>query len=131
MIHINVGAILSVHVYDKSLSARFSWKEEITEIKGLFGIVKRRAKPSGFYASWTAHNEPLTVDQILSNYLGLGSDVIVDTVSNTVWNKPKVVIRSLGGKYVEENTSYFDTYQEAIDCADKITAEFPHITLVK
>lgn len=131
MIHINVGAILSVHVYDKSVSAHYTWKDEITEIKGWFGVVKRKAKPAGFYAAWTSYNEPLTADEILSNYLGLGGDVIVDTDLKTVWNKPKVVIRSLGGKYVEENESHFNTYEEAIDYANKITAEFPHITLIK
>ena len=130
--HINVGAILSVHVLDQKKSTDYEWFDEEPEIKGWFGRIKSKIRPAGFYRTWGGSDRSnYTPEEILEGYRHQETQYRVDLIEKAVFRKPFVNVKSLGGKYVEETNVFFDSYSEALAYAESISAEFPHITIKK
>jgi hypothetical protein len=131
--HINIGAILSIHVVDQMKSTDWEWRDAQPESKnGWFGLRKLLAKPEGFYRSWgDSYSSHYTPEEILNSYSHQTTQYRVDLTEKKVFRKPVVKIISLGGKYPEETTVFFETYSEAVAYAENLAEEIPHITIKK
>ncbi len=122
--HINADKILRVRVVFASQSTQWRWVEEIPEKRGFWGFGKRKAIPSGWVDGY--HADRRTEEYVLEKDSKLYKNTQV-LYQNSIWEKPYVVIESIGGKYTNTDYAYFATDEQARNYVEDISTNFPHI----
>lgn len=121
--NINVDKILRVKLIPCRQSTQYNWTEAKPEKKFLWWV-SEKAKPAG----WDdRYGSILTEEYILEKNertLFKRYDVLNEF---SLWEKARVEIESIGGKYTNSDYVYFETDEEAISFIDELSANFPHI----
>ncbi len=121
--NINVDKILRVKLIPCQQSTQYNWTEAKPEKKFLWWV-SEKAKPAG----WDdRYGSILTEEYILEKNertLFKRYDVLNEF---SLWEKARVEIESVGGKYTNSDYVYFETDEEAISFIDELSTNFPHI----
>ena len=122
--NINVDKILRVKLIPCRQSTQYNGTEAKPERKFLWWVSKE-ATPAGWNDS-SSYLDILTEEDILKKEGRIFKryDVLNEF---SLWEKARVEIESMGGKYTNSDYVYFETDEEAIVFVNELSVNFPHI----
>jgi len=124
---INTDKIVNLQIHLSKPTHWFHWREGRREKKFLFWTIQKE-QPEG----WYSYGDPVTEDYILKE--SSRKDYLFKNPSaphnKSIWDKPFVEIRTVGGKYMDSSYVYFNTDQDAQKYAQDISKNFPHIEII-
>jgi len=121
---VNADKILRVKVVLAKKHYTPHWRDRVPEKRRFFGLLTQKEEPAGFYE----YGGRVEIDQFLKNRSDLfrNSQVLEQ---HSIWKKAHVDIESIGGKYTNHDVKYFDSNEKAIEFAEEIAKNFPHIQI--
>ena len=130
---INVDKILRVKLIPCQQSTDYYWTEAKPEKKFLWWIFghyfSQKAIPAG-WISWRSHYlETFTEEDILKKEGRIFKRYDVPN-ELSLWEKARVEIESIGGKYTNSDYVYFETDEDAISFVNELSVNFPHIKVM-
>lgn len=123
---INVNHILRLNLTYSRKSWRYHWEDAIPEKRSFFGKIKRKAVQAGWtniLGSGKRFDEKAILEEINTIFFKRGGKI------PEVWEKTRVEIESIGGKYTHSDYVYFNTDKEALEYVKEISSKFPHISV--
>ena len=127
--NINVDKILRVKLIPCRQSTQYNWVEAKPEKKFLWWVSKE-ATPAG----WNDSSSYLDLDILTEEYILKKEGRIFkryDVLNEfSLWEKARVEIESMGGKYTNSDYVYFETDEEAITFVNELSVNFPHIKVM-
>jgi hypothetical protein len=121
--NVNVDKILRVKLIPRRQSTQYNWTEAKPEKKFLWWV-SQKATPAGWKGS--GYLDILTEEYILQKEGRIFKRYDVPNESS-LWEKARVEIESIGGKYTNSDYVYFETDEEAITFVNELSVNFPHI----
>jgi hypothetical protein len=124
--NINVDKILRVKLIPCRQSTQYNWTEAEPERKFLWWV-SQEATPAGWKRS--GYLDILNEEDILQDEERIFKryDVINEF---SLWEKARVEIESMGGRYTNSDYVYFETDEEAITFVNELSLNFPHIKVL-
>ena len=123
--YINADKILRVKWTPCQKTRFYHWTEAKPEKRFLWWVTEE-AKPAG----WSnPYGDIVTEKYILAKESQTHfkrHDVLNE---HSIWEKARVEIESIGGKYTNSNYVYFESDQEALAYVKSISEKFPHIQI--
>jgi hypothetical protein len=122
---INVDKILRVKLNPRQQCTDYYWTKSKPEKKFLWWV-SQEATPEGWIYRRSPYLVILTEKDILQNQGRIFKryDVLNEF---SLWEKARVEIESIGGKYTNSDYVYFETDEEAISFINELSTNFPHI----
>ena len=126
--NINVDKILRVKLIPCRQSTDYTWTEAKPEKKFLWWV-SQESTPAGWIPRRNYHLEILNEEDILQDEERIFKryDVINEF---SLWEKARVEIESIGGRYTNSDYVYFETDEEAITFVNELSVNFPHIKVL-
>ena len=124
--NINVDKILRVKLIPCRQCTIYTWTEAKPEIKFLWWV-SQEAKPAGWERR--GYLDILNEEDILQDEERIFKryDVLNEF---SLWEKARVEIESMGGRYTNSDYVYFETDEEAITFVNELSVKFPHIKVM-
>ena len=124
--NINVDKILRVKLIPCRQCTIYTWKEAKPEKKFLWWV-SEKSTPAGWKRS--GYLDILNEEDILQDEERIFKryDVINEF---SLWEKARVEIESMGGRYTNSDYAYFETDEEAISFVNELSVNFPHIKVL-
>ena len=124
--NINVDKILRVKLIPRQQCTIYTWTEAEPESKFLWWV-SEKSTPAGWKRS--GYLDILNEEDILQDEERIFKryDVINEF---SLWEKARVEIESMGGRYTNSDYVYFETDEEAITFVNELSVNFPHIKVL-
>jgi tRNA uridine 5-carbamoylmethylation protein Kti12 len=126
--NINVDKILRVKLIPCRQSTDYTWTEAKPEKKFLWWV-SEKAKPAGWITRRNYHLETLSEEDVLKYEERIFKRYDVPN-EFSIWEKARVEIESMGGRYTNSDYVYFETDEEAISFVNELSVNFPHIKVL-
>ena len=131
--NINVDKILRVKLIPCKQCTIYTWTEAKPEKKFLWWIFghyfSQEATPAGWITSRGGYLHILNEEDILQDEERIFKRYDVPN-EFSLWEKARVEIESMGGRYTNSDYVYFETDEEAISFVNELSVNFPHIKVM-